>query len=268
MPEQPLVELVHWKAEELAEREARIRDAGFSVQSESKSGMDAVRAVRSSHPVAVVIDLARLPSHGRETAVTLRQQKATSGVPIVFVGGDPEKVDRIRMQLPDAEYVRWSQVKSALRRAMRKRSGAAPAPLPRRSPSSTGYSGTPLPRKLGIKPESTLALVNAPADFTGTLGALPPGVAVKKGAGTGADLVVAFVRSRADLRATIARLSSRTDKCPVWIAWPKKTSSLATDVSETDVRASGLASGMVDYKICAIDADWSGLLFSRKRSRS
>ena len=108
--------------------------------------------------------------------------------------------------------------------------------------------------------------MGAPDDFRATLGPLPEGAVLKANPRGRRDLTVWFVRTLSDLRAAIPRMVVASQHGPVWMAWPKKTSAMASDVSETEVRALGLAAGLVDYKICAIDQTWSGLLFAlRKR---
>ena len=126
-----------------------------------------------------------------------------------------------------------------------------------------GYSGTPLPQKLGIKPGSRLRLVAAPQGFEVALGALPTGVNfVSRGA---ADVVVFFTSSRAELKKRFRAVASGLDPAGgVWIAWPKKSSGVATDLDENAVRDIGLAEGLVDNKVCAIDDTWSGLRFVRR----
>ena len=127
-----------------------------------------------------------------------------------------------------------------------------------------GYSGTPLPQKLGLKPEARLGIWAAPPDFSRTLGALPARVKVGDAArGSSAfDVIVCFVESCAELDRRLPRLSKRLDPAGgLWLCWPKKASGLATDLTEAEVRARGLAAGLVDNKVCAIDAVWSGLRF-------
>ena len=127
-----------------------------------------------------------------------------------------------------------------------------------------GYSGTPLPKKLGVKPGARLGLVRAPADFATTLGDLPPGVAPRAVAGGKAqfDVIVCFAPTLAEVARRLPSLKSRLDSAGgLWMAWPKRSSGVATDVTETDVRAIGLAAGLVDNKVCAIDDVWSGLRF-------
>jgi hypothetical protein len=127
----------------------------------------------------------------------------------------------------------------------------------------SGYSGTPLPRKLGIKPEARLALVNAPRGFADNLGGLPPGVVVRRRAqGGGFDVIVAFCERRSQLRRGLPRWRAALHEAGgLWIAWPKRASGMDTDLGEGVVRELGLAAGLVDNKVCAIDDTWSGLRF-------
>jgi hypothetical protein len=128
-----------------------------------------------------------------------------------------------------------------------------------------GYSGTPLPRKLGIKPGARLALLGAPAGFERTLGALPEGVQLRSTARAPLDVVVSFHTQRAEVAAHFARLAAAlTPAGGLWIAWPKRGSALPTDLTENVIREIGLAVGLVDNKVCAIDETWSGLRFVRR----
>lgn len=133
-----------------------------------------------------------------------------------------------------------------------------------------GYSGTPLARKLGIKPGQRVAFPRAPATFAGDLGTLPDDVRVLGRVGKAMDLVVAFCPDAATLRKHLPKLdASLTPDGALWIAWPKKASGVATDLTGDVVRATGLDQGLVDVKVCAIDEVWSGLKFVvRKRDRA
>ena len=134
-----------------------------------------------------------------------------------------------------------------------------------------GYSGTPLVRKLGIKPEARLGLIGAPEGFDETLGELPPGVERPAAAAAAQpfDVIVAFHTRRADLERRLPALTAALDPAGgLWLAWPKRASGVATDVTEDVVRSLGLAAGLVDNKVCAIDHVWSGLrLVYRRRDR-
>ena len=129
-------------------------------------------------------------------------------------------------------------------------------------PQPAGYSGTPLVRKLGIKPAARLALIGAPDGFDETLGELPAQVAVRRSARGGFDVGVAFFSQRRALQRRLPALKDGLAPAGgLWIAWPKRSSGVDTDLSETVVRELGLAAGLVDNKVCAIDQVWSGLRF-------
>jgi len=136
--------------------------------------------------------------------------------------------------------------------------------------STAGYSGTPLPRKLGIRAGARLALIGAPDGFDATLGELPEAVAVRRRVGgQPLDVIVAFFSRRALLERRLPALSGALHPAGgLWIAWPKRASGVPTDVTEDVVRTLGLAAGLVDNKVCAIDEVWSGLrLVYRLRDR-
>jgi hypothetical protein len=121
-----------------------------------------------------------------------------------------------------------------------------------------GYSRTPLPAKLGVKPGQRLAFSAAPGGFAASLGPLPGGARVT--ARGPFDLAVFFVRTARELDAALAKARPRMDPAgALWIGWPKKASGVPTDVTEDVVRARALAAGLVDVKVCAIDEIWSGL---------
>jgi CheY-like chemotaxis protein len=251
--------LVHWNLEEARERLDRLRDAGFDAWHAGMMGPKVVEALRANPPAAIVIDLSRLPSHGREVAVHFRKHMKTRQAPLVFVDGEAEKVERIRSILPDATYTTWPRTKAI-------ESPRKDLVIPK--DAMAAYSGTPLPKKLGIKTGSVVALIGAPDDFGQTLGDLPDGAACCYDDSNGAcDLTIWFVRSAKDLKGGMRRAVKAGATRPVWIAWPKKASGALTDVNETLVRASGLSAGLVDYKICSIDATWSGLLFRMRKAK-
>jgi hypothetical protein len=122
---------------------------------------------------------------------------------------------------------------------------------------TAGYSGTPLPQKLGVKERSRVALVDAPKDFTL---ALPAGAAFVDGKARDLDVIVWFVTARAAFAKRLPSVAARLQPAGgLWIAWPKKASGVATDMTENVVREVALPTGLVDNKVCAIDDTWSGL---------
>jgi hypothetical protein len=130
------------------------------------------------------------------------------------------------------------------------------------SSGTAGYSGTPLVRKLGIKPGSALGLIGAPDGFEVLLPGLPGDVAIRRRLRGPLDVIVAFFVARATLERRFPSLrDGLAANGGLWIAWPKRSSGVATDLSEGDVRQIGLDAGLVDNKVCAIDPVWSGLRF-------
>jgi len=125
-----------------------------------------------------------------------------------------------------------------------------------------GYSGTPLAKKLGIKPESRVALLSAPEGFEAELEGLPDGVDLRRRLAAGTDLVVLFTTRRRDLERRFETAARAVHPAgSVWVAWPKRSSGIETDLNENVLRDVCLPHGLVDNKVCAVDDDWSGLRF-------
>jgi hypothetical protein len=125
-----------------------------------------------------------------------------------------------------------------------------------------GYSGTPLPKKLGIKPNLRVAFSNVPADVSSELKTALAGCTVVRDGQRPLDFAFLFVKSQADLKPAFATIARKLAPAGVvWIAWPKKTSGIASDLNENDVRKIGLEIGLVDVKVCAVNETWSGLKF-------
>ena len=136
---------------------------------------------------------------------------------------------------------------------------------------NAGYSGTPLPRKLGIKPGHEVAVLGGPASVAGSLSGLPGvGPPRRDLSGGPLDVIVFFVTWRADLEAQLGSLRERmAPACGLWVAWPKRAARVPTDMTEHVVREVALPTGLVDNKVCAIDEVWSGLrLVIRRELRS
>lgn len=128
-----------------------------------------------------------------------------------------------------------------------------------------GYSGKPLVQKLGIKDGWTIAILNAPRGYAGVLGKLPREVKRKTAAVGPLDFVQFFTTAKHELERRFATLArSLTPAGMLWISWPKKASGVATDLTEDVIRAVGLAHGLVDVKVAAVDDVWSGLKFVRR----
>jgi hypothetical protein len=214
--------------------------------------------MRANPPDAVVIDLSRIPSHGRDVGLGVRQYKDTRRVPLIFVEGDPEKVKGVKKLLPDAVYTTWDQIQDELEKAI---AHPPESPVVPRS-AMAGYEGAPLPKKLGIGTHATVYLIGAPEGFEQTINKWPEGVSFVRKAPKQNDLAMWFVRSQKELAERIDDVKPQIGKGGLWIAWPKKASGVASDLTQAVVRKVGLESGLVDYKVCSIDKTWSGLKFA------
>lgn len=250
------VRLIHWNEDQGLERRKQLEALGVEAAFDFGDGVFAMRLLRSELPDGVVIDLSRMPSHGREVARSLRGAKATRFIPIVFVEGEPEKVKATRALLPDATYTTWGRIKTALPKAI-----ARPVKDPV-VPSE--MSAKPAVEKLGVKPGFKVALLGSPRGFADTLKPLPARVKFTARPEKDADLYLCFARHARELHAHLLTVGE-ADRQTLWLMWPKKASNVASDLDGNIVRETGLRSGWVDFKVCAVDETWSGLAFKRRK---
>jgi len=255
----PYLQLFYWHAKEGEEHAARL--GKFKVQLASAFSRELMMALRRNPPAVAIIDLSRIPSHGREVAMALRSYKDTRSVPIVFVGGEKDKVARTKELLPDAEFCAWDDLAKRLPDIMKRPIVA----VSKRHTIMDAWAGAPLAKKLGIKSDSRVVLIEAPRGFKELL---PAEVKVRKGMKFRGSLTLWFVDSLALLQEDLPAVLECAQNGNLWICWPKQGSGRSTDLRQTDVRREGLAKGWVDYKICSIDATWSGLLFSKRKRES
>jgi hypothetical protein len=257
------VRLIHWNAKEAEERAELVGDFGYEVVHKMLNQSE-LRSIRETPPSAVVIDLSRLPSQGRDVGISLRKFKTTRHVPLLFVGGDAEKVERIKEILPDAIYTVWDRLGDSLEHAI-----ANPLDDPI-VPESVfeAYTGASLPKKLGVKVDSVVALHGAPEGFEKTFGELPEGAVIRRQIRGGRGMTLWFPKSQKDLEHRIERMTAFAEEGGLWIIWPKKSSGIPSDLSQTIVRNAGLNAGLVDFKICSIDKTWSGLRFTKRKENT
>ena len=258
----PIVRLICWNAAEAREKATAIESVGYKVDFEPYTP-EVTRLMRQNPPAAVVIDLSRLPSQGRDVALQLRQFKSTRLIPLVLCGGDPLKLPKIQELLPDAGYTTWENLLPALEQAILNPLTQVVVP----ESSFAGYAGAPLIKKLGIRTGMTVALLDAPPGFEHSLPGLPEGVSWCSEAGTPCDLVIWFVRTYQELVERLPSVQPGIGKAGLWVVWPKKTSGIASDLTQVNVRKTGLAAGLVDYKVSAIDETWTGLRFAVRKAR-
>jgi hypothetical protein len=132
----------------------------------------------------------------------------------------------------------------------------------------TGYSGTPLAAKLGIRPGMTMRAVNEPLEYREWLAPLPDGARFSTRASARTELVHHFATHKSELAAALRRYrKALAPTVPVWVSWPKKSSKLPTDISEDGIRALALPLGYVDIKVCAVSEVWSGLKLVVRRDK-
>lgn len=253
-----LVYLVHWDEHERTQRAEQLSELGFNVECELHSGPELLRTLEAVRPKALIIDLTRIPSQGRDFGIAVRKRKGTRNIPLIFVGGKAEKVAAVQKLLPDAFFSDWKGVGAQVIHAIEH----APAEVHVPDSVFEAYAGKPLAMKLGIVEDARVLLMEEPESFKDLLGDLPPGVKFLPRSSDGADLVLWFIRSLADLERQIDKIVAASQCSPVWIAWPKNKSKLASDVKQPLVRKLCMEAGMVDYKVCSIDQTWTALLFT------
>lgn len=256
------VHLVHWDPVDARDRVAALTALGHEPDYlPDVSGTPLMRALRASAADLFILDLSRRPSHAREIAMALRSSPATRHRPLVFAGGEPEAVARMRELVPDAVYTTWGRMRTALPKALHTAPAAPVRPVDRLFATRT------LAQKLGLARDETVAAIGAPRDFAALLGPLPDGARLTAAASARAQRYVWFVRTRRELDLALGTLAAMVTTQVVWMAWPKAASGARTDLNGNDVREAGLASGLVDFKVCSIDATWSGLAFKRRTIR-
>ncbi len=252
----PHVVVIHWDPVEAGPLCDRLRREGFEATAYPVRGDKGFRRIAESPPEAIVIDLMRMPSYGRTMGALLRERKYTRTIPLVFVAGDPEKTERVREVLPDAIVADLLRLGPALRRAIQR---------PPSAPAVPNGAGIPLMRKLRIREGSVIGLLYAPEGFEAKLAPLPEGARVQDGLGD-ADVLLVFVKSAAALGRELPSLAREIGKCrTLWICWPKKSGNVASNLTMPVVREMCQQVGLTDYKVCAVDEDWSGIAVGLRR---
>ncbi|HVW09428.1 MAG TPA: hypothetical protein VHC90_12640 [Bryobacteraceae bacterium] len=251
----PAVRVIHWKEAEAGPLLRACRDAGFEVEYIEGDGGAICRAIRAKPPDLIAIDLSRLPSHGREVAVWLRNTKSTRAIPIVFIGGDPAKVASVRALLPDATYCELPKIGAVLKRAGKSRSPVVPPQMMDR------YREKSAAEKLGIAAAMHVAVVDTPRDFPDLLGPLPGAVEFQE---KPAPLTLWFVHDREALMQSLREMHTLARKTKLWLIWRK--GSTGAGLTQNALREAANAVGLVDYKICSVNPEWSAMCFALKKS--
>jgi hypothetical protein len=242
--------VIHRDTAEAVAWASRLRTLGFDATAYLSLGAKGFRGIRQDPPQVILIDLTRLPSYGKAMGVLLAERKSLGAIPLVFVEGDPDKAAQVRALLPHAGYTTWAKVAEAIRKAVRQAPREAAPP---RDP------GTPLAAKLGIGEGSSVALLHAPEGFQ------LPGVRTGERVGE-AGVVMIFFRGAAALGRELPDIAGMMRKGRrVWVLWPKRASGEGSDLTMVRIREMASAVGLVDYKVCAVDATWSGMALGKRR---
>lgn len=260
MARMPRIRLFHWKAQEAEMFIEPLRAAGHQIAYDEKIVPGLLSRIRSLPPDAFVISLTRLPAQGREVATFLRGMKATRCVPIVFVGGVPEKVEAIRRQIPDAAYTPLQALGPALRKALAHPPVAPVVP----TQMMDRYGARTAAQKLGIVRGASVALLEPPHDYERVLGPLPEGVGFVEGGGRDCSVTLWFVDNADVYQSRLPLTRSLAGRSKLWILWPK--GGKQTGINESFIRAAAIAMGLVDYKICSVNDRWSAMAFAQKKA--
>ncbi len=258
------IRYINWNAAEADEYLEKLRAQGFDAEYDERPASRELAAWRLTPPDLFLIDLTRLPSHGREMGVAIRNSKNLRTVPLVFLDGEPEKVERVKHVLPDAVFVASAKLIPAVKRALRE--GPVKQPV-RPAAMMNRYGNRTVAQKVGIEPQTAVALWEAPGKVEQIFEGLPEGVRWVEPDDECAALAVFFARDEVSLKEAF-RLAWRYSHIKkIWVARQKAApgKKRAAAVSETSMRETGLAMGFVDYKVCALSDEWSGLLFARKK---
>ncbi len=266
------VRLFHWKDAEAEEVVEILAKAGYDVEFPGAKANGKWASIRADPPHAAVIDLTRMPSHGRYVGLALRQTKALRHIPIVFLDGDAAKVDRIRGELPDAVYTTRAKLGAALKKVKPAKDAIVPsANLMTPDPNRT------TPQKLGIKPKMRVAVVDPPRDYANAVGPLPAGATLEEDPPEDPPLTLWFVSDAESYLAALPAMRKRAASTRIWVVYPKsvkpnrkKKVPAATaesgQLTQFFIREAALEFGLVDYKICSLDDRWTGMLFTIKKA--
>ncbi|HYZ87048.1 MAG TPA: hypothetical protein VE621_21715 [Bryobacteraceae bacterium] len=248
--------LVHWNE---SEAEARVREAsskGVGLELLRLQPGRTVQTIRSVNPEALLIDLTRMPSNGRAVASVLRSQRSTCHIPILFVGGEPQKVEKALADAPGSQWCEWENIAKAIPKLL----ATAPKTVAKH------HSEVPVAKKLNLLGGKTICVLNAPESFLALLESVD-GLTVHDQLNRKFDSVLLFTTTMNELEAGLAAIFRRTFELPLTLAWPKRASGADSELSMPLLREYLKEFGYIDYKVASIDKTWSAMLFSRARKR-
>ena len=252
------VRIVHWKPAEAEGLVEACRKCGGEVEYDAVDFSTLSKTIRDRPPDVLVFDLTYRPSHSREGAAYLRRTRYARMIPFIFVDGEPEKVEAVRALLPDALFVNRRQLCSAIKRAC-SRKGFEPVLPPT---MEERYAGRTVAQKLGIKEGTTVGLLDPPRNYAAVLGQLPADAELLEDPESAQTITLWFVTDPIAYRASVRRIRSMAGKTKLWVIWRKGMKDGLTDKL---VRAFANEVDLVDYKICALHEQWSGMAFAARK---
>jgi hypothetical protein len=261
------IRLFHWRAHEAAIMIASLRAANYQVIYNPETQSPSVREIQEAATFAIVIDLSRLPSHGRYVGAWARGSKGTRHIPLIFVRGEPAKVEAIRKEIPDATYISHAQLTAALPRVKLLKDPVIPRQMMQSDPRRTTA------QKLGIREGTKVGLIDPPRDYARVIGTLPEGAILEETAlaedpRTTCPMTLWFIHDPGEFVAALPARRALASKGHLWIVWRKAADKQSRDgLNGNFVRDAALALGLVDYKICSLDGSWSGMLFTVKKPK-
>ena len=252
------IRLFHWRASEAEALAAALGRAGFRVLYRAEAQAPSVRDIKESGVSAIVIDLSRLPSHGRNVAAWIRGTKSIRHIPLVFAGGEAAKVAAIRKEIPDAAYVSHARLADALRRVKAPKDPVVPRQMMQTDPNRTTA------QKLGIREGTRVQLIDPPANYERVIGPIPAEAKMTEEPADASAITLWFAHEPGQFEAGLPARRGLAAKGRLWIVWRKGRQ----DGFNGDfVRQAALKVGLVDYKICSLDSAWSGMLFAVKKAK-
>jgi hypothetical protein len=255
------VRLFHSKAEEAEALVTLMTEAGYNVYYPGEREASPFAKIKALEPVAVVIDLSRLPTQARYVGTEIRRHKGLRHIPIVFVDGDEVRVQQARAVLPDAVFTKQSLLKDALAKLKPVSDPVVPA--------GSILSDRTTAEKLGIKANARVALIRPPIDYARVIGSLPGGAELEEDPRDVLPLSLWFVSDSDEFLESLRAIRKLAAKSRVWVIYPKqaaKKKKADDGLTQNLIREAGRSVGLVDYKICAVDETWTGLLLTVKKT--
>lgn len=252
--------LVHANEAAGAAYAKELAELGYRAEWRRWSSSEIARA-KVEAPAAVLIDLSRTPSVGRDVAIAMRSHRALLVVPFVLVDGAPGVVANLKKFLPDAVFSNRRRIGTSLAGVLKRQPRGA-----RLLSVFAAYENVPLAKKLGIKAGSIVAVRDEPRGLPAKLGDLPADAKLIAHGKARRDLTLWFVRSHAVLIGEMSAMRQHASSGALWILWNKNASSERNiRLTQLAVRKAGLDAGLVDFKITRVDDDWAGLRFTVRK---